>query len=126
MYQTADGNFKFSPGFAKEVLDIPFATLNSSVPKSIINVMDNIDEDEEETSNTSAQDILSMWSTVLALEYLEKNHDQVRDRWELMANKAEEWLKKILSKDGKGYGDIRVEDLRKEAQQLLASKSKKN
>ncbi len=119
MYQTADGNFKFSSSFAKEVLSISFQQLNSSLPSSLLPILD----DQQDEAGES--EILSVWSTLLALEYLEKNYKDVQDRWELMSKKAKEWLNKILSREGKGYKDLKLEELTKEAQQLLTKASNK-
>ena len=57
--------------------------------------------------------VQSMWATALVLVFLVKKMSESQDEWELVAMKAENWLKK------QNIPGVTIEELKKKAEQTV-------
>ena len=90
--QQANGSWVFNPSLAQH-LGKPLKELEDACPKDVMSVA---------------------WATVLVLTLLKKKFSGQQDEWELIAMKAESWLKKQSLPSG-----MSIEDLLKAAKQLI-------
>lgn len=86
-----------------------FSTLKSllpSVASSLAKVTPKLTKFNPSLTSSSDKDLIqNIWATIVAMVYMEKKLDVIKEEWELVYTKAENWVTKNLS-NGKPGDDV--------------------
>ena len=93
--QQADGSWKFD-GTVTKLMDKPQTVIEAACPSECKGI------------------VATVWATVLILTLLRKKYSSEQDEWELIAMKAESWMKKLALPSG-----ITVQDFYKAAAEAI-------
>ena len=104
LLQSAEGFWQLTYAFAR-IIGLPLVQLELAAP-FVDSTMIPLAEQDDRLGIDCYYDSLALWATALALVHLKRKWTSHEKDWELVAVKAEAWLKRQTFPQGFGYTDV--------------------